>query len=191
MLFVPLLTWQRKAVICAAPLQLWQRPCAAHYVLSLGVQIPTINQSWWSSSGFLHQQERFSMRTAWKSPINSERRQEAFTKNEIASTSYSNTNILQSAYMHKVYHWLLPISYRSQHFHISHWPSNWKWPILEFSIPTGLGQILSPLPLSTDVIGQIPSTHPMWHIFFHCITSTSTWTNSGILKVESVHSSKT
>jgi hypothetical protein len=43
------------------------------------------------------------MRTARKSPFNSvkERRQEAFTKNEIASTSYSNTNILQ--YMHNGY----------------------------------------------------------------------------------------
>jgi hypothetical protein len=67
-----------------------------------GAQIPTINLSWWSSSGFLHQQEKFSMRTARKSPINSvkEGRQEAFAKNEIASTSYSNTNILQSQCLH-------------------------------------------------------------------------------------------
>ena len=74
----------------------------ARHVLSLGVQIPTINLSWWSSSGFLHQQERFSMRTAWKSSINfvKERRQEPFTKNEIASASYSNTNILQSQCLH-------------------------------------------------------------------------------------------
>jgi len=52
---------------------------AGDNVSSLAVQIP----SWWSSSGFLHQQERFSMRIARISPINSvkERRQEAFTKN--------------------------------------------------------------------------------------------------------------
>ena len=46
-------------------------------------------------------------------------------------------------------------------FHCSvHWPSTWKLPILEFSIPIGLGQILFPLPPSTDVTGQIPSTRP-------------------------------
>jgi len=77
-------------------------PVCRHIMFYHGAQIPTINLSWWSSSGFLHQQEKFSMRTGRKSPINSvkERRQEAFAKNEIASTSYSNTNILQSQCLH-------------------------------------------------------------------------------------------